>query len=153
MLLLTCWDFQGEFWSIFVRNCAWNVKESGFMCGSCTRKKCAGFQCKIYRFQDGLLRMCQLTVISPTICFRWNATFHTVLCSCMWTVHVTLYAVRFEWDKMCRKCPQHPSSRFMCSYRELQEMWHFMWNRLLAKSTWNLKRPKHPPKVKYFLLL
>ena len=55
----------------------------------------------------------------------------------------TVCAVRIEWDKMCRKCPQHLSSRFTCSYRELHEMWHFMWNRLLAKSTWNLCRYVH----------
>ena len=143
MLSLTCRDFQVEFWPFFVGNC---VKCEGIQIHvwlPCTVKR-AGFQCKIYRFQVVLLNMCQFRVISPTICFRWNGTFHTLLCSCTWTVHGTLYAVRYEWDKMCRKCPQHPSSRFTCSYRELHEMWHFMWNRLLATSTWNLCRYDTP---------
>ena len=72
--------------------------------------KRAGFQCKIYRFQVGLLEMCKFRVISPTICFTWNATCHTSLCSCTWTVHVTVCAVGLQWHKMCRKCPDHPSS-------------------------------------------
>ena len=73
----------------------------------------AAFQCKIYRFQVGMLRMSQFIVISLTMCFTWNATFHTVLCSCTWTVHVALCAVGLKWHKMYRKCPQHPSSSLL----------------------------------------
>ena len=158
MLSLTCRDFQVEFWQFFVRNCVWNVKESGltcecvadvhdkcggfeckiyreivwnvkesrFTCGSVHGKTCgsrAGFQCKIYRFQVGLLEMCHFTVISPTICFRWNATFHTVLCSCTWIVHVTLCAVGLQLHKMCRKCPDHPSSCLLTTAAERNKIY------------------------------
>ena len=49
----------------------------------------------------------------PITVFQWNATVHAVLWSCTWTVHVTVCAVGLEWDKMCRKCPEYPSSSFL----------------------------------------
>ena len=50
------------------------------------------------------------TVISPTICFIWKATFDAVLCICMWIVHVRLCSVGLQWHKMHRKCLDHASS-------------------------------------------
>ena len=62
--------------------------------------------------------MCQMTLISETICFRWNVTCHAVLCSCTWTMHVTLCAVGLQWHKMYRKCPDHPSSSLLTTAGE-----------------------------------
>ena len=80
--------------------------------------KRAGFQCKICRFQVVLLNMCEFTVISPTICFRWSATFHKVLSSCTWTIHVRLCAVQLQFHKMHRKCPDHPGSCLLTTAAE-----------------------------------
>ena len=51
--------------------------------------------------------MCQMTLISETICFRWNVTFHTFLSSCTWTVHVCCWIAMAQ---NVRECPDHPSS-------------------------------------------
>ena len=89
-----------------------HVKRSRFMCGSRTTGKtcgsCAGFQCKIYRFQVGLLRMSQFPVISQAMCFTWNAICYAVLYSCTWTMHVTVCAVGLQWHKMSTKRLDHP---------------------------------------------
>ena len=70
------------------------------------------------QISSGLLEMCEFPVISPAMCFTWNATCHAVLCSCTWTVHVTVCAVGLQWHKMCRKCPDHPSSSLLTTAGE-----------------------------------
>ena len=53
-----------------------------------------------------------------------NVTFHAVLCSYMWTVHITLCAVELQWHKMYRKCPQHPSSSLLTTAAEEKQTSH-----------------------------
>ena len=53
------------------------------------------------------------TIISPTICFIWKATFHAVLCVCMWIMHVRQCVVGLHGHKMYRKCPEHLSSTLL----------------------------------------
>ena len=48
-----------------------------------------------------LLKMPQISLIWPTICFTWNATFHAVLCSCTWILSwdaqgISLHFVWFQ---------------------------------------------------------
>ena len=56
------------------------------------------------------------------ICFRCNATFHTFLCSCMWTVHVRLCAVQLQLHKSCSKCPNHPISSLFTTAAERNKL-------------------------------
>ena len=72
----------------------------------------------LHRFQVDFLKMSQFTAISPTICFIWKATFHAVLCRCMWIVHVRLCAVGLQWLKMNRKCLEHLSSSLLTTAAE-----------------------------------
>ena len=72
----------------------------------------------LHRFQVDYLKMSQFTVISSTICFIWNVTFHAVLCSCTWIMQVTLCTVGLQWHKMNRKCPEHPSSSLLTTAAE-----------------------------------
>ena len=53
-----------------------------------------------------------------------NVTFHAVLCSYTWTVHITLFAVGLQWCKMLRKCPQHPSSCSLTTAAEEKQTSH-----------------------------
>ena len=75
----------------------------------------------LHRFQYDFLKMSQFTVISSTICFIWNPTFHAVLCSCMW-IHVTLCANGLHWHKMNRKCPDQSSSCFLTTAAERNKL-------------------------------
>ena len=50
------------------------------------------------------------TIICITISFIWKATFHAVLCICMWIMHITICTVGLQWYKMNSKWPEHPSS-------------------------------------------
>ena len=58
------------------------------------------------------------TIISPTICFIWKATFHVVLCVCTWIMHIRQCVVGLHGHKMYRKCPEHLSST--CSQQLLR---------------------------------
>ena len=53
-----------------------------------------------------------------------NVTFHAVLCSYIWTVHITLFAVGLQWHKMYRKWPQHPSSSLLTRAAEEKQTSH-----------------------------
>ena len=53
-----------------------------------------------------------------------NVTCHAVLCSYMWTVHITLCAVELQWHKMYRKCPQHPSSSLLTTAAKEKQTSH-----------------------------
>ena len=75
------------------------------------------------QISSGLLEMCEFPVISPAMCFTWNATCHAVLCSCTWIVHVTVCAVGLQWHKMCRKCPEHPSSFLLTTAAEKNKVY------------------------------
>ena len=79
------------------------------------------FGVQICRFHVDLLEMSQIAVIWPKICFRWKPTFHTVLCSCMWIVHVTLCAVELQSNST--KCPGNALSipGATCSEQLLRE--------------------------------
>ena len=78
----------------------------------------------LHKFQVDFLKKSQFTVISPTICFIWKATFHAVLCVCTWIMHVTLCAVGLQWHKMNRKCPEHPSSSLLTTAAEEKQTSH-----------------------------
>ena len=90
--------------------CAWNVKGSRLNSVAPVHSEMCRISVQSIQISSGLLEMCEFPVISPAMCFTWNGTCHAVLCSCTWTVHITVCAVGLQWHKMCRKCPQHPRS-------------------------------------------
>ena len=72
----------------------------------------------LHRFQVDFLKMSQFIVISPTICFIWNATFHGLLCSWTWTMHITLCAVPLQTQNV-QEMPWVPAA--VCSQQLLRE--------------------------------
>ena len=166
MLSLTCRDFQVEFWWFFLEKLCEMGRDLDSRVAPVHGKTCS-ISVQNIHISSGLLEMCQFPVISPTICFTWNVTFHTVLCSCTWTVHVTLCAFGLQWHKMCRKCPHHPSSCLFTTAGERIKLFtgcYFFACLVFSPYDMNvfvtdfnvcigLSRPKHPPKVKYFFVI
>ena len=98
---LTCRDFQVEFWWFFVRNCVKWEEIQIHMWLPYTVKH-AAFQCKIYRFQVVLLEYVSIQSNFSNNVFQMKCHMsHTVLCSCTWIVHVTVYAVELQSHKTC----------------------------------------------------
>ena len=124
MLSLMCRDFQVEFWSFSLRNCVCHVKESELMWGSLAWLTCMILVYRSRLYTDLRLISLKFTVISPTICFIWNPTFHAILCVCIWIMHITLCSVGLQWHKMNRKCPEHPSSSLLTTAVEEKQTSH-----------------------------
>ena len=116
MLLLTCRDFQVEFWIFSVRNCVKCVEIWIAVWLPCTvNVQLSDRSIRNVNIQANIpLRNCvKCDEIWSNDSFTWSALFHTVLCSYTWTMHVRLYKSGLQWHKMNRKCPEHPSSCFL----------------------------------------
>ena len=77
------------------------------------------------------IRLIHLNIKEWRISLWWlilgrNTTFHAVLCSYTWTVHITLCAVELQWHKMYRKCPQHPSNSLLTTAAEEKQTSHML---------------------------
>ena len=58
-----------------------------------------------------------VTILDPTS-VSYEMPVLCVLCTCTWTMYVTVCAVGLQWQKLCKKCPEHLSSSLLTTAAE-----------------------------------
>ena len=100
------------------------MKESGLTCGSHVRLTCSILLDLVIYKMSKLKTSLHNNFSNNLFHMGRNVTFHAVLCSCTWIVHVKLGTVGLQWHKMNRKCPEHASSSLLTTAAEKKQTSH-----------------------------